>query len=82
MIVRLIKAGKDELFKNETKEIEIISDFLPKQLNDSETKKFEDAIGSVNAKSIKEMGKVIGTLESDKADALDFSKVSTIIKEI
>ena len=78
------KAGRDELFKNETKEIEIISDFLPKQLNDTETKKLcEDTISSVNAKSIKEMGKVIGALKkSDKADALDFSKVSTIIKEI
>ena len=78
------KAGRDELFKNEIKEIDIISEFLPKQLNDTETKKLcEETINSLNAKSIKEMGKVIGTLKKSKnSDTLDFSKVSTIVREI
>ncbi len=78
------KAGREELLKNEIKEIEIISNFLPKQMSDSETKKLcEDTIKSVQAKSLKEMGKVIGVLKkSTNVNSLDFSKVSLILKEI
>ena len=78
------KAGREELLAEETKEIEIISAFLPKQLSEIETKKIcEDAIKSVGASSIKEMGKVMGQLKKGKnSDALDFSKVSNIIREI
>ena len=78
------KAGREELLAAETKEIEIISSFLPKQLSEIETKKIcEDAIKSVGASSIKEMGKVMGQLKKgSNADALDFSKVSNIIREI
>ena len=78
------KAGRQELFTAETKEIEIISSFLPKQLSEIETRKIcEDAIKSVGASSVKDMGKVMGKLKKDKnANALDFSKVSIIIKEI
>ena len=77
------KAGRNELLKNETKEIEVISFFLPKQLSEEETKKIcEEAIKSSGASSIKDMGKVMGVLKSKHADTLDFSKVSLIIKEL
>ena len=75
------KAGRSELLENETKEINIISTFLPKQLNEEETKKIcEEIIKSVGASSMKDMGKVMGALKSKHADTLDFSKVSEIIK--
>ena len=77
------KAGRTELLENETKEIEVISAFLPKQLSDEETKKIcEEAIKSSGASSMKDMGKVMGILKSKHADNLDFSKVSSIIKEL
>ena len=78
------KAGRQELLLAETKEIEIISSFLPKQLSEVEIKKIcEEIIKSNNAKSIKDMGKVMGELKKSKnADSLDFSKASMIIKEI
>jgi len=77
------KAGRNELFENETKEIEVISFFLPKQLNEKETKKIcEEAIKSSGASSVKDMGKVMGILKSKHANTLDFSKVSLIIKEL
>ena len=77
------KAGRDELLENEAKEIEVISSFLPRQLNEEETKKIcEDAIKSSGASSMKDMGKVMGILKSKHADTLDFSKVSLIIKEL
>ena len=77
------KAGRNELLENEKKEIEVISAFLPKQLNEVETKKIcEEAIKSSGASSMKDMGKVMGVLKSKHADTLDFSKVSSIIKEL
>ena len=77
------KAGRNELLENETKEIEVISAFLPKQLSEEETKKIcEEAIKSSGASSMKDMGKIMGMLKSKYADTLDFSKVSSIIKKI
>ena len=77
------KAGRKELLDNETKEIEVINAFLPKQLNDEETKKIcEEAIKSIGATSMKDMGKIMGILKSKNADTLNFAKVSQIIKEI
>ena len=75
------KAGRTELLESETKEINVINTFLPKQLSEDETKKIcEEAIKSVGASSMKDMGKVMGMLKSKHADKLDFSKVSGIIK--
>ncbi len=75
------KAGRTELLESETKEINVINTFLPKQLSEDETKKIcEEAIKSVGASSMKDMGKVMGMLKSKYADTLDFSKVSGIIK--
>ena len=75
------KAGRKELLDNETKEINVINTFLPKQLNEEETKKIcQEVIKSVGASSMKDMGKIMGELKSKHADSLDFSKVSVIIK--
>ena len=77
------KAGRNELLENETKEIEVISAFLPKQLSEADTKKIcEEAVKSTGASSMKDMGKVMGVLKSKHANTLDFSKVSSIIKEL
>ena len=77
------KAGRSELLENENMEIKVISAFLPKQLGEEETKKIcEEAIKSSGASSMKDMGKVMGVLKSKHADTLDFSKVSSIIKEL
>ena len=77
------KAGRNELLENELKEIEVINTFLPKQLSDSETRKIcEETIKSIEANSMKDMGKVMGVLKSKYADKIDFSKVSSIIKDL
>ena len=77
------KAGRNELLESETKEIEVINIFLPKQLSEEETKKIcEEAIKNVGATSMKDMGKIMGALKSQYADTIDFSKVSLIIKEL
>ena len=77
------KAGRKELLENETKEIEVISIFLPKQLSEEETKKIcQETVKAVNASSMKDMGKVMGVLKSKYSDTIDFSKVNFIIKEL
>ena len=77
------KAGRNELLENETREIKVINAFLPKQLSEEETKKIcADVVKSVGASSMKDMGKVMGVLKSKHSDTLDFSKVSSIIKEL
>ena len=77
------KAGRSELLENEKKEIEVISIFLPKQLGEEETKKIcQDTIKSVGATSMKDMGKIMGVLKSKHSDSLNFSKVSSILKEL
>ena len=75
------KAGREDLLKKEQEEISIINNFLPKQMSDEETKNIcKKVIESLQAKSIKDMGKVMGALKKEYGDVLDFSKVSNIIK--
>ena len=77
------KVGRKELLENETKEIEVITAFLPKQLSEVETRKIcEETLKSVGATSMKDMGKIMGALKSKHADTIDFSKVSSILKEL
>jgi len=77
------KADRTDLLEIETKEIEIISSFLPKQLCEEDTKKLcEEVIKKVGASSIKDMGKIMSDLKKTHGDVLDFSKVGSIIKTV
>ena len=76
------KAGRDDLLKKEQEEISIINNFLPKQMSDEETQNIcKKVIENLGAKSIKDMGKVMGVLKKDYGDVLDFSKVSNLIRK-
>ena len=75
------KGGRQELLEAEEAEIKIIDTFLPKQLSEEETKKIcKEIIESLGASSIKDMGKIMGSLKQKYSDTLDFSKVNTIVK--
>ena len=75
------KGGRQELFDVEEAEIKIIESYLPKQLNDEETKKIcKETIESLGASSIKDMGKIMGALKKKYSDSIDFSKVNLIVK--
>ena len=80
--VDLYKKGqRQELLEAEQAEINIIDTFLPKQLNEEETKKIcKEIIESLGASSIKDMGKIMGTLKKKHSDSIDFSKANIIIK--
>ena len=75
------KGGRQELLEAEVSEIKIIDTFLPKQLNEEETKIIcKKEIESLGASSIKDMGKIMGSLKQKYSDTINFSKVNTIVK--
>ena len=75
------KGGRQELLDIEEAEIKVIDSFLPKQLNEEDTKKIcKEAIESLGVSSIKDMGKIMGSLKQKYSDTIDFSKVNTIVK--
>lgn len=77
------KALRNDLAEKEDKEINIIQEFLPKQLDDIETKKAcENAIKDSGATSIKDMGKAVGILKSKYSGSIDFSKAGALLKEL
>ena len=82
--IELYKKGeRPELLEVELAEIKIIDSFLPKQLSDEETKKIcKEVIESLGASSIKDMGKIMGSLKQKYSDSIDFSKVNTIVKDL
>ena len=75
------KGGRQELLEAEESEIKIIDSFLPKQLSEEETKKIcREIIKSLGASSLKDMGKIMGSLKQKYSDSIDFSKVNIIVK--
>ena len=77
------KNDRKDLLEIEQKESDLLSIFLPKQLNEEETKKIcIETISKLGAESIKDMGKVMGELKKQYSDNLDFAKAGTILKEI
>ena len=75
------KGGRRELLELEEAEIKIIDTFLPKQLGEDETRKIcKEIIESIGASSIKDVGKVMGSLKQKYSDSIDFSKANVIVK--
>ena len=77
------EGGRLELAEQELSEITIIEEFLPRQLSDDEVKKvIKDTIASVSASSIRDMGKVMGSIKLHYTGQLDIGKAGAIIKKI
>ena len=75
------KGGRQELLEIEKEEIKTIDTFLPQQMSEEETKKVcKEAIETMGASSIKDIGKIMGFLKKKHSDSIDFSKVSIIVK--
>ena len=77
------KNNRKDLLEIEEEEVTVLSEYLPKQLNDEETKNIcSEIINSTGAASIKDMGKVMGELKKKHSDTIDFSKAGALIKEL
>ena len=77
------KNNRTDLLEIEQNEYDIISNYLPKQLSEEDTKKIcEETISKLGASSIKDMGKVMGELKKNYADKLDFAKAGSLLKQL
>ena len=77
------KNNREDLLKIEENEHKILSNYLPKQLSEEETKKIcSEVAQKIGASSIKDMGKVMGELKKNYSDTIDFSKAGSLLKEI
>mgnify|MGYP001442612574 CR=1 FL=1 len=77
------KNNRNDLLEIELGEVSVLSEYLPKQLNEEDTKKVcLEIIEKNGASSIKDMGKVMGDLKKNYSDSIDFSLAGKILKEL
>ncbi|MEL7467906.1 MAG: GatB/YqeY domain-containing protein [Pseudomonadota bacterium] len=77
------EAGRMELAERERAEQKIIREFLPKQLNEDEVDAaIRKAVTDTGAESLRDMGKVMGTLKASYAGRMDFGQAGARIKSI
>jgi uncharacterized protein YqeY len=73
--------ARPELADVEEAEIAVIASFMPKQLDETETRAaIAAAITEVGAAGMKDMGKVIAHLKERFAGQMDFGKASGLVK--
>ena len=76
-------ANRQELVDQELEEIEIIKGFLPRQLDEDESRAaVENVINETEASGLKDMGRVMGELKARYPGQMDFGKVSSIVKDL
>lgn len=76
-------AGRNELYEKEISEANVIELYLPKQLSEEEvTVLVKDAIEEVGATSMKDMGKVIASVNAKANGCTDGKTISNIVKKI
>lgn len=75
--------GRPELAAKELAEIAVIERFLPKQMNEAETKAaIEAIITKIGAQGMKDMGKVMAELKTAYAGQIDMGKASGLLKTL
>ena len=74
-------ASRDDLINIEQGEIDIISQFLPKQMDGDETLELIiNIINKHNLESLKDMGKLMGELKSNHAGSVDMALAGKLAK--
>ena len=74
--------NRNDLAEPELAQAEVISQFLPEQLDESTiTAAVEKVITDTGAKGMKDMGKVMGIVNKQLAGQADGKTISTIVKE-
>ena len=77
------QGGRQDLVDKEETEIGVIEQFLPKQMNEEETRAVvRDLVASLGATSVKDMGKVMAAIKSKYAGQLDIAKASAAVKDV
>ena len=77
------EGGRLELAQQEFEEIEIIENFLPRQLELNEIEQIvKKIILEINANSLRDMGKVMSLLKENYSGKMDFGKAGVVAKEL
>ena len=80
--IELYRRGqRPDLVQQEEEEIAVISRFLPRALDEDDTRRaVEGVMTELSAGSIKDMGRVMATLKERFAGRMDFTKASALVK--
>ncbi len=77
------KAGREELAQSEREELEILMEYLPKQLTEDEIRSLAlEVIKEVGASSLKDLGKVMKVIMPKVKGRADGKVVNRIVREI
>ena len=80
-IEMFVKGGRQELADAEAAEVAVIERFLPRQMDEAETRAAVEAIkAELGASGMKDMGRVMAELKARHAQSLDMSKASGAVK--
>lgn len=75
--------SREDLYKIEAEEMEVIEGFLPKQMERDEIETYlKDLINRVGATSVKDMGKVMGAANKELAGKADGKTISEVVKQL
>ena len=75
-------AGREDLADQEQFEIDLIDEFMPQAASDEDiAKAIDEAVASVGATSMRDMGKVMGALRGSLQGRADMGRVSGLVKE-
>lgn len=75
-------AGRDDLADQEVEEIGVIEAYLPQQMNEDEMRAaVAGLVAELNAKGLKDMGRVMAELKARHTGSMDFGKASGFLKE-
>jgi uncharacterized protein YqeY len=75
--------NREDLYKIEVEEMEVIEGFLPKQMERAEVEVYlKDLISRVGATSVKDMGKVMGSANKELAGKADGKTISELVKQL
>ncbi len=75
--------NREDLAKTEEEELEVIDRYLPKQLTEEELEvALKKIIEEVEASTVKDMGKVMGTASKQLAGKADGKAISAKVKEL
>ncbi|WP_462264926.1 GatB/YqeY domain-containing protein [Mucilaginibacter sp.] len=75
--------NRQDLYQIEIEEQQVIEEYLPKQMDRAGVESYlKELIGRVGAKSVKDMGKVMGAANKELAGKADGKTISEVVKQL
>ena len=80
---QFLQAGREDLVEKEDAEISIVKSYLPEPMDDAELESvLRKVIMDINAQSMKDMGKVMGSAKSAIGNRADGGRINTMVKKL